>query len=160
MANYELLKEKFNERYALLLDIERVSEPLASAHAQQLIDIMGERTELFEKLRECDEQIKLACEKDAQALAAADNAAKRSELCEDAKVVFDLSLRCKAVANRLVSGGQLALEHIQKERDDIRDAIEALNENSGALALKYSQSVKGGVDAVKPGVSDTRKIRG
>ena len=60
------------------------------------------------------------------------------------KYIFEASMKVKAIANRVANGELIIKEHIEAERDGLREKIEEMNASSQSVAGSYMRSVKTG----------------
>lgn len=138
---FSLLKEKKE----LLLQIERVTNIMKDAPAEELMDLFTERGELLERAQSLGTEIARYAEKNEEYKAALSSEASPNALSAEAKEIFEASLGVKAVANRVTREDEAVLDHIKSERNKLLDKIKELNSSGAAVAGSYRRSVQTGV---------------
>lgn len=136
-----LLEEKRNT----LCEIESISNEMRNAPAESLAGLFEKRGELLETAREQGERIAALAEGNDALAAALKNAGEPNSLSPELSEIYDISLRIKSIANRVLREEDGVKEHIQMERDGLLKKIEELNSGSAAIAGNYRRVVQTGV---------------
>ena len=144
MEYLQEIAARVDEKRELFLRIEQVSERMREASADELAELFAERGELLEQVQALDENIKELAKGDESILAALANKSEPETLEGDQKKIFEASMKVKAIANRVANGELIIKEHIEAERDGLREKIEEMNVSSQSVAGSYMRSVKTG----------------
>ena len=144
MEYLQEIAARVDEKRELFLRIEQVSERMREASADELAELFAERGELLEQVQALDENIKELAKGDESILAALANKSEPETLEGDLKKIFEASMKVKAIANRVANGELIIKEHIEAERDGLREKIEEMNASSQSVAGSYMRSVKTG----------------
>ncbi len=140
------------EKRETFLQLEEITGSLALQGADEIISSMKKRADLFETMRGLDKKISSEAADDRKLRDALNNACNRADVEENLEEIFDLSLKIKAIANRLIKNENLVLEHFDSEKKSILQEIEKLNRSGTAAANRYYNTTKlKAIKKVKPG---------
>ena len=145
MNGFEEIRALLEEKKNVLSEIERVSDEMKYAKAEELIELFAQRGELLESAKAFGEKIDALAIGNEPLMAALKNSCEPAALSAELAEIFDESLRAKAVANRILHEEEGIKEHIQSERDELLVKIENLNSGGASVAGSYRRSVKTGV---------------
>ncbi len=129
----------------LFLEFERVSNGLCTQAVDELQQGMEQRGALLRQVCGLDEQLRGLCGGDTALRDAVDNRCGRGDLPPDLARVFDASMEVKAVVNRILNGEEATRRHLEQQREQILQKIEAMNSSASAVAEKYRRSVQTGM---------------
>ena len=145
MNGFEEIRALLEEKKNVLSEIERVSDEMKYAKAEELIELFAQRGELLESAKAFGEKIDALAIGNEPLTAALKNSCEPTSLSAGLGEIYDVSLRIKAIANRVLREEEGVKEHIQLERDSLLQKIEDLNSGSASVAGSYLRSVQTGV---------------
>ncbi len=151
-VNYLHVLDMLNEKQQLFLRLEETTSNTVVEKSEKFIDSMKKRADLFDSLRELDKKITAEAINDRKLRDALNNITNKKDVDDSLLEIFDLSLKIKAIANRLLKNESLLFEHLKAERNSILKEIEKLNKSGTAAANRYYNTTKlKAAKKVKPG---------
>lgn len=135
------------EKQALYLECERLTETLCTAPVEELASITERRGRLLGKADELDSSIGALCAADSAVRDALNHSCPRGSLSAELGALYDASQAVKAVASRILQNESAARARLEFARDRAGEQLRATEAGSSSVAERYLRSVKTGLSA-------------
>ncbi len=142
MTNYSEVTTYIEKKLELFENLELISESMTLLEVDELLVCIEKRGVLIEEIELVDNKLKDACLSDENLKASLNHTSSRDSFDAQLKNIYDISLKIKAIANRMLQNDENIRQHMAFEKERITTHIEKLNGSSTAAAGKYNKSIK------------------
>ncbi len=145
MDNIFELKKLLEKKQKLFLEVEKITDEMNESHIDRITELLEKRGEYLEQVILLNNQIKPIIAENESLGDVINCSCEMSSLKGELKELFELSLRVRAIVNRIVKNEDIVRLKIDSERESLLQRIEILNSSSTSVAESYKRSVNTGL---------------
>ncbi len=142
MTDYQHILNLLQQKKDILLNLEKITEPMGLFSVDELSNCIEQRTSLLSQMGLIDKDVKRFCENDDLLRQTLNHTCIRGDLSEELTLLYDVSLNIKAIIMRLKNNDENIKQHLEFEKSRILDRIENLNKSGPVVAKQYNKSMQ------------------